>query len=369
MKTTEFEIAVLGGGISGIAIALEASRRGKKVCLIEKEQCGKATSANSLRIIHGGLRYLQKFDFPRIVTSVQDQTYCLKNWSHLIKPLTCVAPLNGKGLKRTSLARVATLIYSSFLGALDSPLDRPYVDSRKSHEELPFLTGLASDGFLIWQDALLLDHNALVQSMISELKKNATEIFESTKAISLSDSSEGVEIVCQQNHSGAISFKATQVVNCMGAWTGELAGTHLPDQWCHAFNLVLKRQFSPNFAFGCDGEQGRYFFYVPRGQGTVLGTGYVEHRGIKGQVNVPESCIEQFILHAAKAAPEMQLSMDDVAAVESGILPMRGLKDGEPLLFGSGQLVKNKNVVHVLSTKYTTFRSQANAVLRLLNKS
>lgn len=78
------------------------------------------------------MRYLQKLDFPRIVDSVADQTYCLQKWPELIKPLRCIAPLSGKGLKRTNLARMATVLYSCFLGALNSPLEKPYVDARKN---------------------------------------------------------------------------------------------------------------------------------------------------------------------------------------------------------------------------------------------
>lgn len=362
----DFELAVLGGGISGLSLALEASRAGKRVCLIERNLCGLGTSNNSLRIIHGGLRYLQKLDFPRILASVSDQSYCLKKWPDYIKPLRCVAPLSGRGLKRANLARIASVMYSCFLGALNSPLERPYVDSRQSYSGLEFLTGLAPHGFLIWQDALLLDHVGLVQGMLSEIKKHGGSVFESCSVSEVRDLNSRVEISCITKDSSNISFTSRHAVNCLGAWLGTVSNP-LSSKWCIAFNVILKRQFNPELAFGCDGEQGRYFFFVPRGDNTVVGTGYVELKTNLDQACPSSSDIEAFISCAARAAPKLELSVDDVVGIESGILPMKNLDiNSQPILVSGNQIAKIGNVVHALSTKYTTFHSQACDVLRLL---
>lgn len=362
---SKFDLAVLGGGISGLAVALLAAEVGQSVCLIEKSSCGLAASNNSLRIIHGGLRYLQKLDFPRIVHSVADQVYCLKKWPELVKPLRCIAPLSGKGLKRTSLAKVAALLYSCFLGALNSPLSRPYVKDEKTFNGARFLEGLAPDGFLVWEDAILVSPEALVDEMLHKFSELGGKIYTETRVLSLKDKVTEVEVSCSTSNQN-FTINASKAVNCLGAWVQEL-GAFLEVKWCIAFNIVLNKQLSSDFAFGCDGEMGRYFFFVPRGDKTVVGTGYV---GLEGSIEgacPKQSDVELFLISAARAAPKTNLTLEDIYSIEFGVLPMKGLdKNAQPRFFGGSQITKKGNVVHLLSTKYTTFRSQAIEIMKLL---
>src|SRR4051812_36051048 len=95
-----FDVLVIGGGIQGAAIAWEAARRGLDVALVDRGDFGGATSANSLKIVHGGLRYLQKGDFKRVRESIRERSGLLRLAPHLVRPLPCVLPLyKGGGLK------------------------------------------------------------------------------------------------------------------------------------------------------------------------------------------------------------------------------------------------------------------------------
>src|SRR5919106_3247372 len=101
------DLIVVGGGIYGIALALEAARRGLKALLVERDDYGGATSWSNLRILHGGLRYLQSLDLARFFESVGERSWFLRHFPDLVRPLPCLMPLYGRGLKRPSVFKVA----------------------------------------------------------------------------------------------------------------------------------------------------------------------------------------------------------------------------------------------------------------------
>ncbi len=109
-KDKIYDAIIIGGGIYGVMLSLVASQKGIKTLLLERDDFGGATSFNSLRIVHGGLRYLQKMDLHRFFESVSERKWFLKNFPDLVEPLACLMPLNGKGLYRPSIFRVALFL-------------------------------------------------------------------------------------------------------------------------------------------------------------------------------------------------------------------------------------------------------------------
>jgi glycerol-3-phosphate dehydrogenase len=89
----DYDLIIVGGGIYGAMLALESVFRGLKPLLLEKSDFGAATSFNSLRIVHGGLRYLQTLDLPRHFESVRERRWFLRNFPDHVRPLPCLMPL------------------------------------------------------------------------------------------------------------------------------------------------------------------------------------------------------------------------------------------------------------------------------------
>ncbi len=112
--TTSYDLIVLGGGIYGASVALEAARSGYRPLLLERADFGGATTWNSLRIVHGGLRYLQTFDLPRIRESVKERRWFLAHFPELVRPLPCLMPLHSRGLQRPSLLRLVLSLNDLF---------------------------------------------------------------------------------------------------------------------------------------------------------------------------------------------------------------------------------------------------------------
>lgn len=99
----DYDIIIIGGGFYGVMLAYESSCRGLQTLLLEKNDFGSATSFNSLRIVHGGLRYLQSLDLHRFKESVGERKWFLKHFPNLTRPISCLMPLYNKGLQRNSI--------------------------------------------------------------------------------------------------------------------------------------------------------------------------------------------------------------------------------------------------------------------------
>ena len=104
---SHFDLVVIGGGVYGIALALEAARRRLGVLLVERRDFGGETSWNSLHIIHGGLRSLQTMDLHRFREMVTERRWWLQEFPDLVEPLPCLMPLYGRGLRRPGVLRIA----------------------------------------------------------------------------------------------------------------------------------------------------------------------------------------------------------------------------------------------------------------------
>jgi glycerol-3-phosphate dehydrogenase len=99
LSNTEYDLLVIGSGIYGAVLAWDGVLRGLRVALIDKADFGGATSANSLKIVHGGLRYLQQLDFRRMRESIRERTNYMEIAPHLVHPLSCVMPTYGHTMK------------------------------------------------------------------------------------------------------------------------------------------------------------------------------------------------------------------------------------------------------------------------------
>src|SRR5512138_104540 len=106
-----FDVAVAGGGVMGLAVAREAASRGLRTALVEKGDFGGATSANSLKLIHGGLRYLQHGDIGRLRQSVRERLAFMRTAPHLVHPLPFLVPTYGHGAKGKEAMDIAFLLY------------------------------------------------------------------------------------------------------------------------------------------------------------------------------------------------------------------------------------------------------------------
>ena len=116
MDLTEFDVAVVGGGINGTGVAREAAYRGYRTLLLEKDDFAQATSSQSTKMIHGGIRYLETGDFHLVWESLRERAILLRIAPHLVKPVDIVIPIYSDSPRPAWMVRLGTMLYDLLAG-------------------------------------------------------------------------------------------------------------------------------------------------------------------------------------------------------------------------------------------------------------
>ena len=229
---TTYDLVIIGGGIYGVMLALEAGKRGKRALLLEKDDFGGATSRNHLRTVHGGLRYLQSLDLPRFFESVPERRWFMTNFPALVHVLPCLMPLYGRGLMRPSIMRAGLLLNDILsIGRNQGlpaggrlPMGR--VIGRDSTRQLfPQVDRRGLKGAALWYDAAMPEHQRLLMELLRwacDLGATPLNYVEVENLLLHQGRVRGVvaaDRVAAQN----LEFRAPVVINAAGPWCRELA--------------------------------------------------------------------------------------------------------------------------------------------------
>src|SRR6185503_17627081 len=194
LARASYDIAVVGGGIYGAMLHLEAARAGLRSVLVERGDFGGATSENSLRIVHGGLRYLQNLNVARSIESTRERQWYLTSVPRLVAPLPCLLPIYDRGRKRTS-------------------------------ELAPAIPSDGLVGGAVWHDlALRCPGRVIIEALkwAADLGGVAMNYVEARRLLISKGRVRGVSIAESGTRTSA-ELKASIVVNAAGPWAGALA--------------------------------------------------------------------------------------------------------------------------------------------------
>ena len=392
LTETSFDVAIIGGGIYGAALAREAALRGLSAALIDKGDFCGATSANSLKIIHGGLRYLQQMDLIRVRESVRERRAMLRITPHLIAPLPCLMPTGDK-ITRSKAAMAAGLILNGILsadrnrGVADNRhLPLGTITSRKGLESMmPGYQGPGT-GAAVWYDAVANDTERVVIEMVQsavDAGACAANYIAQTGFIYKANRVSGIQVRDQLSET-AFDIKAKIVINAAGPWSNAVLDTltdaiaPLPYALALGMNVILKKELIPTYAAGlpCQEEgpdKGRLMFIMPWNGTTMAGTYYRHHTDAVNAMQPTEADTARLIEQLNSAMPSAQITPDDVARIHAGLLPCEQghPPESDPKLLRHYMLIdhaKRDNVEGLITTlgvKYTTARDVAERTIGL----
>ena len=332
-----YDLVVVGGGIYGACLSLEAARRGLKPLLLERDDFGGATSWNSLRILHGGLRYLQNLDLSRFRESVSERHWFSKHFPELVRPLPCMMPLYGRGLKRKEAFGPA-LKLNDWLsshrndGVAESvrlPNGRLLnVEQTKGEFALVDPAGLQGSGY--WYDARMINSQRLLIEVLRwacGLGARALNYVEATELLVESGQVSGVR--GEDKVAGRTrEFRAPYVINCAGPWSQEVASRfdrEIPNLFhaSLAFNVFIDREPLSSSALAVQPRRkgSQVFFMYPAGGGILLGTIHAPWTTEVTSPDVPEAHIRSLIDDVNHAIPGFNLEREQIIRILSGFLP------------------------------------------------
>lgn len=382
---TTYDLIIVGGGIHGAILVAEAARRGLQPLLLERCDFGGATSWSSLRILHGGLRYLQSFDLRRFKTSVVERRWFCRTYPDLIVPLQCIMPLYGRGLKRLGVFRAA-LSVNDLLSrrrnvGVRSDCHLPesrVLDSRETRSRVPALPPDGLEGAGVWYDAIMKSSVRVLMETLRWACGNGATVLNYVEAQDLELEHGAVAGIRATDRVSKAShlFRAEKVVNCSGPWCRELArgfDGDVPDLFrpSLAFNVLFDRPRLSDHAVAVEPPlpDARVYFIVPWNGKMLAGTRHLSWTGSPGDARPPLSEVDAFIDELNLAVPGLGLGRELVRRVYAGQLPAEALESAEaartPVVYDHGRNGGPSGLVSVSGVKWTTARDVATRALEV----
>ncbi len=397
LSRSTFDVLVIGGGIYGICALHEAARRGLSACLLERGDFVGATSSNSLKTIHGGLRYLQHADIGRMRESIRERARLLRVAPHLVHPLAFVLPTYGFGLHSKSVMRAALLIndaigFDRSTGAMPGRRIPPgeVIGREDIAAMVPGLDTTRLSGGAIWYDCQVANTERLALAYLHSAVATGAECANYVEATDLLlEGRRVLGVAARDRHTGDMfEVRGRTVVNAAGPWVDRLLRrlpTETPRRFhpSKAFNLVTRRLYGdraigftvPTAFRDADAllnKGDRLFFVVPWKQFSLIGTRHLRYTGDPDEFGVTEDDIQLFLGEINAACPGVDLARHDVLGVLGGMLPEEPRPDGREV-----QLVKHSKVhdhapegteglVSIVGVKWTTSRAAAEAAVDIV---
>ena len=331
-----FDLLVIGGGIYGATLLLEGARRGLRCVLVERGDFGGATTWSSMRILHGGLRYLQSGDLRRFLASVRERRRILRCFPELCEPLPCLLALYGDGLRSPAVLRAA-LVANDLLSAARNrgvetrlALPRGHVlDVSETLERCPLLPADGLRGGAVWFDGSLPDAQRLVLELLHWASACGGSALNYVEAVGLGGAGgPDLSVECRDHVGGEhLEIRSRAVVNCAGPWWPDVAVAMGSDHDLAAghalgFNLLLAKEPPAGEALGLT---------LPRGGGTVFLRGWkgmtlagTFHGPAVGEARPPDGAqLAEAVEALRRALPAWTVNAADVLRVHWGLLPTR----------------------------------------------
>lgn len=367
LATEEFDILIIGGGVNGVGAALDAVTRGLKVALVEAHDFASGTSSRSSKLIHGGLRYLEQYDFKLVREALRERELMVSTQCpHLVKPVSFLYPLTEKVKERTYVG-AGLALYDALRGMKRALPSHKHLTGKTIAQISPSLRQDIITGAIRYFDAQVDDarhtmmiartaarHGAVMATgvRVEDLIRNGKKI---VGAIAVDNAT---------NKKIKISAKAT--IMCAGVWSDELhaqfgltpgysvamsKGVHIVvpgDAISSKDGIILKTPVS-------------VLFLIPWGDKWIVGTTDTPYEGDRSKPLATQEDV-QYILDQANRVLDPQLKAEDILGVFAGLRPLVANKTGSATTKLSREHTVDRpatGFVSMAGGKYTTYRVMA----------
>ena len=361
-----YDIFIIGGGINGAGIARDAAGRGLKVFLAEKNKVGSATSSWSSKLIHGGLRYLENYEFKLVRESLKEREVITRIAPNITKPLPFIIP-HSKKLRSKLLISLGLFLYDNLGGKTKIPksskinFNKKYSSILKSHFKV---------GFQYYD--VQVDDKKLVEMNIEDAKKKGAHIVENRKVIKAHRSKEGWEISLDNDE--IVNSKI--LINAAGPWINEIVNNVIKINKNKSIRLVrgshiiIKKLYDQEVAFTLQNDDNRIVFVIPyKNDYSLIGTTEVDVSSPDNPLISNEEKI--YLINTINNHFIKQISEEDIVDTYSGIRPLiEDFKDASKVtrdyIFDLNLENKNSPLLNIYGGKLTTYRKLSEKVMEEL---
>lgn len=367
LESDTFDLLVIGGGITGAGIALDAVSRGLKVALIEKDDFAAGTSSKSTKLIHGGLRYLKQLEFRLVKEVGRERAILHRNAPHLVIPENMLLPIVEDGSLGKYSTSLGLYVYDRLAGVRKEER-RKMLSADETAKKEPLLRTDILKGGGIYKEYRTDDARLVIEVLKSAVERGALAmnyvraanfIYENKKA-------KGIEAVDELSGK-PLKIKAKKIINAAGPWVDELRriDKSMNKKRLHltkGVHLVVPFDKLPlNQSTYFDIEDGRMMFAIPRGKVTYLGTTDTNYNADLDQPDTSKEDADYLIEAINYMFPEVDLKVDDVVSSWAGLRPLIHEEGKSPSeLSRKDEIFRSKSgVIAIAGGKLTGYRKMA----------
>ncbi|HEY6451280.1 MAG TPA: FAD-dependent oxidoreductase [Steroidobacteraceae bacterium] len=397
-----FDVLVLGGGIGGACAAWDAALRGLKVALVERLDFCAGTSAQSFKVLHGGIRYLQHLDLPRLRESCRERGSFLRIAPHLTRTLPIAVPTFGYGMQSRWLLAAAFVALESLTldrnwGIDDSAraIPSPFLMSRgRLLERFPGMKSSAATGAGVFYDGQIRNPPRAVLAVLRAAAEAGAVVLNYCEAdgLELRDGQVWGARVVDLLGGSRLQVRAGVTINATGPFAPDLLrqigrAPRVAVPLSRDMAVVVRRQLDPGMAVAVQtrfadpdaliSRGNRHLFLAPwRGKYTLIGVNSRLYTGNAYDLEVTEAEVSGFLAEINEAYPGLDLAMEDVSTVNAGLLPF-GENDpqSKDLSFGKRSVVVDheasdglKGLITGMSIRWTMGRLLGERVVDLAER-
>jgi glycerol-3-phosphate dehydrogenase len=378
IKSESFDLLIIGGGITGAGIALDAASRGLKTVLVEKNDFSSGTSSRSTKLIHGGLRYLKQFEIGLVHEVGRERAIVHKLAPHLVRAEKMLLPLKKGGNFGRFLTSVGLKIYD-ILAGVKSEDKRVILSKKQALKREPLLDPETLKGAGLYAEYRTDDARLTI-----EIIKTASSNFKA-QCINYT---EVVNLVYQEGKVAGAKVKdvttgdefdisSKMVINAAGPWVDELRSKDksLTDKRLHLTKgihiVVDHKKFPIKQALYFDVSDGRMIFAIPRGKITYIGTTDTDYTGSKDDIFIEKVDVQYLLNGVNDAFPNINLSEIDVQSAWAGLRPLIHEEGKSPseLSRKDEVFISKTGLISIAGGKLTGYRKMAQKILDVAIKN
>jgi glycerol-3-phosphate dehydrogenase len=373
------DLAIIGGGINGCAIAEEAAARGLRVALFERDDFGFGTSWRSTKLIHGGLRYLEHGDLRLVFESLRERAWLLQTRDYLVKPQRFVLPIL-PWTRRPKWQLALGLELYDLLGLYRGVPAHQRLSDAALHALVPSLPGTTKGG-LAFYDARAIAPERLCLDLALDAKRAGAIIANHTPVTGIQVLGSQVSAIEVEHNGRRFTIPVAAVVNAAGPWVdavNQAAGIRAPELLgvTRGAHIVVELDEPPgrDAIFSTAREDGRVFFAVPQGDLLLVGTTDDRYEGDPGKVRPTHEDIDYLLGEAEALLPGMHIRQEDIRYAYAGLRPLQRVSGGPEAAITRRHAVIDhaenngpRGLFSIVGGKLSTFRPLAEEVLEKLN--
>lgn len=371
-----YDLIVIGGGITGAGIALDASSRGMKVLLLEKGDFASGTSSKSTKLIHGGLRYLKQFDFWLVKEVGSERAIVHKLAPHLVIPEKMLLPLIEGGSYGKWLTSIGLKVYD-ILAQVSGDDKRQMLEKKEAMKLEPLLPKKILNGAGYYAEYRTDDARLTMENLKTSLQFGTKALNYAKVTDFVYENERVVGVIFKDGTFGQeYSIPSKYVINAAGPWVDELRSVNHSKKGkrlhlTKGVHLVFPREKLPvKQSVYFDIPDGRMMFAIPRGKVTYIGTTDTNYNSDKDHVTTDIADAIYLITAVNHMFPDIHLELDDIVSSWAGLRPLihEEGKSASELSRKDEIFTSDTGLVSIAGGKLTGYRKMAERVVNRIAK-